>query len=698
MAFKFTPSRKHLFEDGMIYLGRDEYNREIGIPLERHIIEIASARSGKGACHLIQNLLRWPHNALVVDPKGENVEATWQARVAMGQKVYVLDPFGVANVPPELKAACNLLAGITPDSPTGREDLRVIADGMVMRYKADDATWDNGAVSVLSGVMAYVLAKEEPERRNLATVRELLTLAPDAQKEMFKEMAETDGFGNLCKAAAVIGLSDSKKNKEFVGGAVDHSEWCDSPAMAQILKGSSLDLSILKTGNATVYLVLPPHYLGEHARFLRLFVRAALDAMAKRLTGKKCLFMLDEFFSLGHIEQISKAAGLMPGYGVHLWPFMQDLGQLKKLYGEEGATGFFANADANIFFGNGDAFTLEFISRVLGRKTAADIGVPPPRLNEHDPVAGLRAFAHSQVVPPRHVHPIPSKKNPVLAHFGAELVNMMGHAFYESAVAEKNEAGAHVAAYDRAQAARDQNAVREYQHAMSARGEPRLFPDEIKYLVGKARGDIVARSMIVFLGHGEVLNIFLAPYFLPKPPEIIPPEEIKLLTKIRDSRAMIVKSSREMVAWAKLWDEINLVKIAIKDAAIMGLIVTPLLLVGGLTLMRRVMTRDAMITAWLMATFAAVVVGWLYHSAQKKKRGDQFTLWRMKFRESYWTMIENGDDLLEETANELPDFCLREAQRVRKYYIEEAEKKGLMISLKPISETAFAKAGVPPTT
>lgn len=679
----------------MIYLGRDEYNREIGIHLERHIIEIAGARSGKGACHLIPNMLRWPHNAIVVDPKGENVEATWRARLEMGQKVYVLDPFGVANVPPNLKASCNLLAGIKADSPTAREDIRVLADGIVMRHKAEDATWDNGAVSVLSGFIAYVCATHPPEERDLTAVRRLLSLPPDALREAFLAMAETDGFGNLCKAAAAIGLSDSKKNREFVGGAMDHTEWLDSPSMHHVLTGQDgLDLSILKEGDATVYLVLPPHYLGEHARFLRVFVRAALDAMAKRLTGKKCLFMLDEFFSLGHIEQISKAAGLMPGYGVHLWPFMQDLGQLKKLYGEEGATGFFANADANIFFGNGDAFTLEFISRVLGRKTATDIGVPPPRLNEHDPVAYLRSFAHSQVVPPRHVHPIPSKKNPVLAHFGAEIFNMMGHAFYEGAIAEKNEAGAHVAAYDRAQAARDQNAVREYQHAMSARGEPRLFPDEIKYLVGKARGDIVARSMIVFLGHGEVLNIYLAPYFQPKPREIIPPEEIKLLTKLGDSRTMIVKSSKEMVAWSNLWAEINLLKIAIKDAAVMGLLAAPLFITAILAITKRQMTFDSILASWWMATAAAVAVGWLYHYSQKKKRLNQFTAWRMKFRESYWNMLENGDDLPEETANQLPDFCLREAERVRKYYIEEAEKKGLMITLKPISQSVFTKAGV----
>ena len=115
-------------------------------------------------------------------------------------------------------------------------------------------------------------------------------------------MSESDAFGGLCKAAASIGLSDSRKNREFVSGAVDHSEWLDSPAMLSVLTGGGLDLAELKRGKVTVYLVLPAHYLGEHGRFLRLFVRAALDAMAKDRGGERCLFLLDEFAALGRID------------------------------------------------------------------------------------------------------------------------------------------------------------------------------------------------------------------------------------------------------------------------------------------------------------------------------------------------------------------------------------------------------------
>ncbi|CAA2161286.1 hypothetical protein MBRA_06446 [Methylobacterium brachiatum] len=614
----------------------------------------------------------------------------------MGQRVYVLDPFGVADVPADLKASCNLLAGITADSPTAREDLRVIADGIVMRYKAEDATWDNGAVSVVSGVMAYVCATHPPEERDLTAVRRLLTLPPDALQEMFKATAETGGFGNLCKAAASIGLSDSRKNREFVGGAIDHTEWLDSPSMVEIMTGQNgLDLSILKEGDATVYLVLPPHYLSEHARFLRLFVRAALDAMAKRLTGKKCLFMLDEFFALGHIEQISKAAGLMPGYGVHLWPFMQDLGQLRKLYGEEGATGFFANADANIFFGNGDAFTLEFISRVLGRKTTDDIGVKPPQISETDAAANLRALASMHVAAPRPMPHIPTKNHQGAAFAASLFVDSLNNSLYQTQLNMQASAATAAQAHDREQHAKDQNAMREYQHAMSARGEPRLFPDEIKHLVGKARGEVVARSMIVFLGHGEVLNIHLAPYFEPKLQEIVPREEIEFLKSIQHHRAVMVEACKTLRLWAIGYANQK----PVKWTAISALWVIPIVtvLTGLFIAFKTNIYRDEQVLMLMIAANAiALALMYAYLDKKKTKALEAGKLRVRNFRAAYWYLLTQDEDIPPATVEKLSDFGRREAGAVRDAFIEHAQKSGLRITLKPTDDETFIKAGLLP--
>jgi type IV secretory pathway TraG/TraD family ATPase VirD4 len=141
--------------------------------------------------------------------------------------------------------------------------------------------------------------------------------------------------------------------------------------MRDALSAGDISLSELKAAPTTIYLVLPVDMLDQHGRFLRLFVRTAIDAMAQKLPngslkGVPCLFLLDEFAALGRIDEIQKAAGLMPGYGVHLWPILQDYGQLTRLYRNEGAETFFGNSDVVTFFGNTDQMTLDKIARMIG--------------------------------------------------------------------------------------------------------------------------------------------------------------------------------------------------------------------------------------------------------------------------------------------------------------------------------------------
>ena len=484
MPFQFeTPPA---YQNGALFLGLDEAGREVGILTERHALTIAGAGAGKGAGLIIPNLKRWPHNVLCIDPAGENVAETWQDREAAGQQVVILDPFRAVDysrVPERLRGSCNLLAAIKPDSLTVREDIRVVADGLVMRYKAEDATWDNGAVSVLAGLIAYVLADDAfPDEKHLPAVRQLLNLPPDARTALFEAMSKMEGFGSLAKAAAVIGLSPTKKAQSFVEGAVDNTEWLDSAPMADLLSASTFSLSELKTGRCSVFLVLPPDYLVEHGRFLRLFVRAALDAMLKGgKVGRKTLFLLDEFFSLGHIDQVHKAAGLMRKNGVHLWPFLQDLGQLTSLYGQDGAHTFFGNADAHIFFGNTDGPTLDYVSGRIGKLTRDEIREAPPA-NKFVPRATEKDWKSSGY--------IFMDRDTYFAMVGPDDENARREQEHLNALARQ-----------------------QYDHEMKHIGTPRLTPQQVAALTGRGDGDAVARSMIVFGKKGQVHNIRLAPYF-----------------------------------------------------------------------------------------------------------------------------------------------------------------------------------------
>ncbi|MCH8097898.1 MAG: type IV secretory system conjugative DNA transfer family protein [Proteobacteria bacterium] len=80
---------------------------KVGVHDDRHVLTIASTRSGKGRSAIIPNLILWPHSALVIDPKGTNAAVTAPRRgrhregsrvtKCLGQDVFVVDPFEIVE-------------------------------------------------------------------------------------------------------------------------------------------------------------------------------------------------------------------------------------------------------------------------------------------------------------------------------------------------------------------------------------------------------------------------------------------------------------------------------------------------------------------------------------------------------------------------------------------------------------------------
>ena len=93
-------------------------SRLIGIADNRHILTVAGSRAGKSVT-LIVNLLHYRGSVLALDPKGELASLTAARRAALGQKVHILDPFGIA---PEhlagFRKGFNPLSILSPDSDT----------------------------------------------------------------------------------------------------------------------------------------------------------------------------------------------------------------------------------------------------------------------------------------------------------------------------------------------------------------------------------------------------------------------------------------------------------------------------------------------------------------------------------------------------------------------------------------------------
>ena len=370
----------HPWRLGQLMLGSSLYSPgwKVGRSDDRHFITIATSRSGKGRSGVIPNLLTWPGSALVIDPKGQNAAVTAAARgqgggrvkKGMGQAVYIVDPFA------ELKGAgvelpthrFNPLAEIDLAALDVVEQIRNITDALIVPNPKGVDFWDRSAATLISGVIAFVLVHTglPPAEKNLTAVRMILKML--GNKDIREHAAGLPSPGGLAKAAmSMLETAGEDAEGDIIATALSHTDWLDSVAMVKALFASDFSLSELKARTATVYLVLPPQYLDQHGRFLRLFVNLALQAVGQ---GKKqrypILMVLDEFYALGRMQLVAKAAGQLAGYGVKLWPIVQNLGQIEELYPDNWET-FLGNAGMWQVFAVNDQTTARYLSERLGQ-------------------------------------------------------------------------------------------------------------------------------------------------------------------------------------------------------------------------------------------------------------------------------------------------------------------------------------------
>lgn len=380
-------------EDGLLIGRNPGTGRLLRYDGPAHLITLAPTRAGKGVGTVIPNLLAVERSVLVIDPKGENARIAGEARRRFGT-VHVLDPFEVSGMP---SAAYNPLDRLAPDSLDLGEDAASLTEALVMDPpgQVTEAHWNEEAKAILGGLIMFCVCHEDRDRRCLATVREYLTLPPEKLRALLELMQDSDAAGGLIARAAnrFLGKAD-REAASVLSNAQRHTHFLDSPRIAKVTSRSDFHFSDLRHRVTSVFLVLPPNRVDAYSRWLRLLVSQALQDIARdaeasqkpswaspalseaptatvSATGRlkaPTLFLLDEFAALGRLEAVERAMGLMAGYGLQLWPILQDMSQLRDLYGERAGT-FIANAGVQQVFGVNDFETAKWLSQMIGQET-----------------------------------------------------------------------------------------------------------------------------------------------------------------------------------------------------------------------------------------------------------------------------------------------------------------------------------------
>ncbi len=352
----------------------------IGSMDNRHVLTVAGSRGGKGVSLIVPNLLMYDGSVIAIDPKGELAGITARARREKGQKVVVLDPFGVSGV--DGLGSFNPLDQLDPKSGTVKDDAGLIADALIIGSEREPHFTDTARI-LIKTLILYTLTLPQDER-TLTTVYQLLA---GSHKRVMDVGERSEGrvtgraalfgllktcTGHFNNAVAGMGanfaqMADREMASVF-STALTQLDFLDSEDMTSVLKSGNFSLSELKSGRATLYLCLPGMRMGTHSRWLRVVINLALVAFERTLKKLEMpvLVVLDEFPVLGHMNSVEKAAGLMAGFGVKLWVVLQDLSQIEGLYKKSWQT-FIGNAGIMTFWANVDKYTLDYLSDKLGQ-------------------------------------------------------------------------------------------------------------------------------------------------------------------------------------------------------------------------------------------------------------------------------------------------------------------------------------------
>ena len=372
-----------LYEPAGVVLGQSKSGKLLYFNGDGHVMVFAPTGAGKGIGFVQPNLCEYAGSLVCLDPKGENAIVSAEHRRQKGQRVIVLDPFGMTGMKSD---ACNPLGALTyADNENLGPWVESLADALIVSHGEKDQHWTDGAKKFVSFLMWWMVAHEQPQNRNLVRLFELAHGGYELLAKIATVMSEGRSpepeISRVCIALGHWFLGRERREfSYFESIAMNNLGWVGDSVWSGVLAGNPSPPLPLKTSPAgmTVYLVLPFHRIQRYQSWLRLMVADLLGTIFDTPGAPTIpvLFLLDEAYAgLGKLKSLSDAMVTIRSAGARLAFIYQDIAQVNELYGEAWQ-GQIANSGVTLFWSVNDNKAAGFISTRCGQKTSPVAGNP----------------------------------------------------------------------------------------------------------------------------------------------------------------------------------------------------------------------------------------------------------------------------------------------------------------------------------
>lgn len=344
--------------------GFTDSNTDLLYDMRESLITIAPPGAGKSQAQVLRNLLYIESPAVVLDIKGEMLAAS------RGWRESVVGPcYWFAPATPDKSYRFNPLDTVRSDIEVAWDDARRLADLLVVpNSKTGDDYFEGRARDLITTSILDVAISENGHLRSMSSVLDRLYLSEDEKLIEWFSHLESLGVPQLRRQASALRGMPVKQREGILDSARRQLEIWQSPAIERLSSTSDFTPEVLRRDNATLYLYVTLEDVKKYASILRVIIGQTVAELCRTTPeagAQPVTFFLDELPRLGHMDVIEQALDVGRGYGVRLWMFCQNLGQLSTAY--PNAEGMVSNCAVRCFM-NPDEKAAKWISENLGAR------------------------------------------------------------------------------------------------------------------------------------------------------------------------------------------------------------------------------------------------------------------------------------------------------------------------------------------
>jgi type IV secretory pathway TraG/TraD family ATPase VirD4 len=329
---------------------------------------VAPTGSGKTTRYVIPNVLHVQGSVVVTDPSGEIYQRTSGHLQQRGFGIQVLAPGDIA------RSECfNPLAFWSKP-----QELRQLATilGMSVQGRQSDPFWATSAVNLLWLSLAALTQVEADRFVNLGNLRWLLNHVGGRNGLDAFMVRHLGHQGPVLAEYRAFCAQDPKVMASILSSARAALElWADVD-ICRLTSRNTVDIAALRQRPTAIYIVVPEHQIRYFGRLVNLFYSACFSRCLVTGDQEKDLpvyFFLDEFGNLGYVHDVASVITTLRKRRCSVSLILQELSQLRAVYGHDEARTIFSGGCANkLFFAGLDLETALYVEQALGQNTEYD--------------------------------------------------------------------------------------------------------------------------------------------------------------------------------------------------------------------------------------------------------------------------------------------------------------------------------------